>query len=184
MQAPTGATPTPESAKQPYFTLTDFIFVVIAIVVGILVVRLGATTWTEGMHTEATKANGEKFAAWIEEAGAKRAAGEKTGVAACDADGASWADCRDALVAEGGPLAGLKNVAEPDGEIFAAACDRSQLATLGTIIVEKGLPKPPDGASLIYSAMPDAEPMKDALSMRVAICGRGYSQINVREVKF
>ena len=69
MQAPTGATPTPDSAKQPYFTLTDFIFVVIAVVVGILVVRLGATTWTEGMHTEATKANGEQFAAWLEEAG-------------------------------------------------------------------------------------------------------------------
>jgi len=184
MQAPTGATPTPDSAKQHYFTLTDFIFVVIAIVVGILVVRLGATTWTEGMHTEATKANGEQFAAWLEEAGTKRAAGEKIGVAACDADGASWAECRDALVAKDGPLASLANVASPDSGVFAAACDRAQLDTLGTIIIEKGLPKPPDGASLIYSAIPDAEPVKDALSLRVAVCGRGYSQINVREVKF
>ncbi len=184
MQAPTGATPTPDSANQPYFTLTDFIFVVIAIVVGILVVRLGATTWTEGMHTEATKANGERFAAWLEEAGAKRTAGEKTGVAACDADGASWSDCRDALVAENGPLAGLANVTTPGGAVYSATCDRMQLDTLGAIIIEKGLPKPPDGASLVYSAIADAEPVKDALSLRVAICGRGYSQINIREVKF
>ena len=128
--------------------------------------------------------NGEQFAAWLEEAGAKRAAGEKTGVAACDADGASWNDCRDALVAKDGPMASLANVASPDSGVFAAACDRTQLDTLGTIIIEKGLPKPPDGASLIYSAIPDAEPVKDALSLRVAVCGRGYSQINVREVKF
>ncbi len=173
----------PDSAKQPYFTLTDFIFVVIAIVVGILVVRLGATTWAEGMRTEASKANGEQLAAWLEEAGAKRAAGEKTGIAACDADGASWSECRDALVADDGPLASLANPAMPDG-VFASACDRNQLDTLGTIIIEKGLPKPPDGASLVYGAMPDDEPTKDALSLRVAVCGRGYSQINVREVKF
>ncbi len=184
MQAPTGATPTPDSAKQPYFTLTDFIFVVIAIVIGILVVRLGATTWTEGMHTEATKANGEQFATWIEQAGAKRAAGEKTGIAACDADDATWLECRDALVADDGPLASMANPALPDGGVFASGCDRTQLDTLGTIIIEKGLPKPPDGASLIYSAIPDTEPVKDALSLRVAVCGRGYSQINVREVKF
>lgn len=184
MQPSSSAATSPETAKSAYFTLTDFIFVVVAIVVGVLVVRLGSTTWIEGMHTEATKANGEQFAAWLDDTGKKREAGEATGIAACDADGANWKDCRDALVADGGPLAGLANPASDGGQLFAAACDRGQLDTLGAIVIEKGLPKPPDGASLIYSAIADAEPVKEALPLRVAVCGRGYSQINVREVKF
>lgn len=172
------------SAKQSYFTFTDLVFVVVAIVVGILVIRLGAHTFTEGMRTEDTKASGERIASWIEEAGKKREAGEPTGVAACDAEGASWADCRDALVAKDGPLAGLKNISNPGGSLFASACDRTQLDTLGAFIIEKGLPKPPDGASLMYSAIADDEPVKEPIPLRVAICGRGYAQINIREVRF
>ncbi len=175
----------PESAAKPaYFTLTDFIFVAIAVLVGVLVIRLGAHTFAEGMHTEESKANGERLAAWIAEAGKQREAGQPTGMAACDADDATWAGCRDALVAPGGPLAGLANVAQPGGLLFSSACDRTQLATLGAFIVEKGLPKPPDGASLVYAAITDDEPLKDALPLRVAVCGRGYSQINIREVRF
>ena len=172
------------SAKQSYFTFTDLVFVTIAVIVGILVIRLGAETFTEGMHTEDTKASGERIAAWIEEAGKKREAGEPTGVAGCDADDATWAGCRDALVAQDGPLADLKNVSNPGGVLFAAACDRAQLDTLGAFIIEKGLPKPPDGASLVYSAIADDETVKEPIPLRVAICGRGYSQINIREVRF
>lgn len=172
------------SAQQRYFTFTDLVFVSIAVVVAILVVRLGAHTFTEGMRTEDTKVSGEHIAAWIEEAGKQREAGEPTGVPACDAEDATWAACRDALVADGAPLAGLKNVAHPGGMLFAPACDRAQLDTLGAFIIEKGLPKPPDGASLIYSAIADDEPVKAPLPLRVAICGRGYAQINIREVRF
>lgn len=172
------------SAKQSYFTFTDLVFVVVAIVVGILVIRLGAHTFTEGMRTEDTKTNGERIAAWIEEAGKKREAGEPTGIAGCDAEDASWADCRDALVSKDGPLADLTNVSHPGGLLFAAACDRTQLETLGAFIIEKGLPKPPDGASLMYSAIADDETVKEPLSLRVSICGRGYAQINIRDVRF
>ena len=172
------------SAKQSYFTLTDLVFVVIAIIVGIMVIQLGAHTFSEGMRTENTKSTGERIASWIEEAGKKREAGEPTGVAGCDAEGATWASCRDALVAKDGPLADVKNISYPGGQLFSSACDRTQLDTLGAFMVEKGLPKPPDGASLMYSAIADDEPMKEPIPLRVAICGRGYSQINIREVRF
>jgi hypothetical protein len=172
------------SAKETYFTFIDFVFVAVAVVVGILVIQLGAHTFTEGMHTEDTKANGERIAAWIEEAGKKREAGEPTGISACDAEDATWVACRDALVVKDGPLATLKNISHPGGKLFAPACDRTQLDTLGAYIIEKGLPKPPDGASLMYSAIADNEPVKEPVPIRVAICGRGYSQINIREVRF
>ena len=185
MEQASGTAHSPESeAKSSYFNVTDLVFVLIAIVVGVLVIRLGAHTFTEGMHTEATKANGEKLAAWIEEAGKRREAGEPTGVPACDGEDAHWAGCRDALVAPDGPLAGMTNASLPGGPLFSSACDHNQLDSLGTFIIEKGLPKPPDGASLMYAAIADDEPTKDALPLRVAVCGRGYSQINVREVRF
>ena len=167
-----------------YFGASDAVFVIIAIVVSLTVVRLGVHTFQEGMHTEQTKDNGERLATWIEEAGKKREAGEPTGVAGCDADDATWAGCRDVLAAKDGPLAGMTNVAHPGGQLFATACDRTQFDTLGAIIVEKGLPKPPDGASLMYSPIADSEPVKEPVPLRVAICGRGYAQINIREVRF
>jgi len=185
MEQASGTAHSPDSdAKQTYFTFTDLVFVVVAIVVGIMVIQLGAHTFTEGMRTEHTKTSGERIAAWIEEAGKKREAGEPTGIAGCDAEGSTWASCRDALVAKDGPLADLKNVSYLGGQLFTPACDRTQLDTLGAFIIEKGLPKPPDGASLMYSAIADTEPTKDPIPLRVAVCGRGYSQINIREVRF
>ncbi len=172
------------AVAEKYFGATDAVFVIIAITVSLMVLRLGADTFTEGMHTEHTKTQGERVAAWIEQAGKKREAGEPTGVAGCDADGAPWADCRDALVARDAPLSDLKNISHPGGLLFASACDRAQLDTLGALIIEKGLPKPPDGASLMYSAIADDETVKEPVPLRVAICGRGYSQINIREVRF
>jgi hypothetical protein len=172
------------AVAERYFGATDALFVAIALVVAVMVVRLGAHTFTEGMHTEHTKAGGERIAAWIEEAGKKREAGEATGIAACDGQEASWVACRDALVADDGPLADLKNISNPGGLLFASACDRTQLDTLGAYIVEKGMPKPPDGASLMYSPIADDEPVNEPVPLRVAICGRGYAQINIREVRF
>ena len=172
------------TGAERYFGASDAVFVILAIVVSVMVVRLGAHTFTEGMHTEHTKASGERIAAWIEEAGKKREAGEATGISACDDSDSTWVACRDALVAGGGPLAGLKNISNPGGLLFASACDRTQVDTLGAFIIEKGLPKPPDGASLMYSAIADNEPVNEPIPLRVAICGRGYSQINIREVRF
>ncbi len=188
MQLDSGSAAASEAAADQvagkYFGVSDAAFVIVALIVSLTVVRLGAQTFTEGMHTEHTKANGERIAAWIEEAGKKREAGAPTGIGACDAEDASWAGCRDALVARDGPLADLKNVAHPGGLLFAAACDRTQQDTLGAFIIDKGLPKPPDGASLMYSAIADDETVKEPIPLRVSICGRGYAQINIREVRF
>ena len=168
----------------PYFGLTDLIFVVIAIVVAVLVVRLGYMTWLDGSRTEDTKANGEAVAAWMTEQGLKREKGEDTGIAACNRGDSTWAQCRAALIADGAPLASLKNAFEEKNLVFADACDRTRLNTHGSIIIEKGTPKPPDGSSLAYGPLVDEEPLAEPLAIRVSICGRAFAINHIAEFKF
>ena len=183
MQANSGEHPHANHAQEPYFGLRDMVFVVIAIIVAALVVELGYKTWSDGQNTETTKAQGEELAAWLTEQGNKLAAGEQPAIAACGRGESKWSECRDALVAPGGPFEKLTNVFGKDNLLFSPACDRTQLNTHGSILVEKGLPKPPDGASLIYSPIADDEPMAEPLSLRVSICGRGFSTIHIAEFK-
>ena len=186
MQADTGPSnqPTNEQESEPYFGARDLIFVVIALIVAVMVIRLGYKTWADGMNTEQTKAQGEEIAAWMTEQGAKRAESASTGIPACDRGEGTWLACRDALVAKDGPMSKLRNQFDTKNLLFSAACDRAQLNTHGAIMIEKGLPKPPDGASLIYSPIADDEPLADPLSLRISICGRGFSTIHIAEFKF
>lgn len=181
MQANTG-----EHAQHqaPYFGFRDLIFVAIAAVVAVLVVQLGYHTWADGNNTEMTKAQGEELAAWLTEQGNKRAEGQDTDVSACNRSDGKWIDCREALIAPGGPFEKLTNVFSKDNVLFSPVCDRTQLNTHGSIMVEKGLPKPPDGASLIYSPIADDEPLSENLALRISICGRGFSTIHIAEFKF
>ena len=168
----------------PYFGLTDLIFVVIAIVVAVLVVRLGYMTWLDGSKTEDTKANGEAVATWLTEQGLKREKGEDTGVPACNRGESTWAQCREALVAKGAPLASLENAFESKNLVFADACDRTRLDTHGSIVIEKGTPKPPDGSSLAYGPLADEEPLAEPIAIRVSICGRAFAINHIAELKF
>ena len=183
MQANTGAHSHDNPPKEPYFGFRDLVFVVIAIVVAALVIQLGYHTWSDGQNTEATKAQGEELSAWLTEQGNKLAAGEPVELAACSRGEGKWSDCRDALVAPGGPFEKLQNVFSKKNLLFSSACDRTQLNTHGAILVEKGLPKPPDGASLIYSPIADDEPLAEPLSLRISVCGRGFSTIHIAEFK-
>ncbi len=168
----------------PYFGLTDLIFVVVATVVAVLVIRLGYMTWEDGSRTEDTKANGEAIAAWMTEQGQKREKNEDTGVAACNRGDGTWAHCREALLAAGAPFASLHNAFGTKNLVFADACDRNRLDTNGSIIVEKGTPKPPDGSSLAYGPLADEEPLAEPLALRVSICGRAFAINHIAEFKF
>jgi hypothetical protein len=185
MQANTGGA---QDAKgnhpAPYFGLTDLIFVLVAIVVAILVIRLGYMTWSDGSRTETTKANGEMVAAWMTEQGLKRESGKETDVPACNRGASTWAQCREALVAAGAPFASLQNAFESKNLLFADACDRNRLETHGSIIIEKGTPKPPDGSSLGYAPITDEEPLAEPLALRVSICGRAFAVNHIAEFKF
>ena len=186
MQADTGGARDAggDQHSAPYFGLTDLIFVIFAIIVGVLVIDLGYTTWEDGRRTEETKANGEAIAAWMTEQGLKREKSEDTGVPACNRGDSTWSQCREALVAEGAPFALLKNAFDTKNLVFADACDRNRLDTDGSIIIEKGTPKPPDGSSLAYGPLADNEPLAEPLAIRISICGRAFAVNHIAEFKF
>ncbi len=188
MQPPSGASAHSDTGSAdgpaPYFSTSDAVFVLLAIIVTIMVVQLGYETLHEGLNTEATKSRGEAMVSWFG-SHAPAHAGDGEPLAGCDGENTTWASCRDALVADGGPFAGIRNIATPDGKVFSASCDRTDASTHGSIILEKGSPKPPDGASLIYAPLADDEALdKGPLDLRLSICGRGFSVIHIGEFKF
>jgi hypothetical protein len=149
-----------------------------------MVSNLGYNTYKEGANTEETKLHGEKLAAWLEQHGAARAEGKAGDVPACDAEGAVWKDCIDALHAEGGPFAEMINVDDKNGKLFAAACDHEDPDSHGAIILEKGIAKAPPNSGFDYAPIADNEPLKDIVPIRVSICGRAFSLIRIKEVLF
>ncbi|NCW78581.1 MAG: hypothetical protein EBV64_11625 [Oxalobacteraceae bacterium] len=178
------APPVTGDAKAVYFGWRDLLFVVAALATAITVARLGMSTWVDGNRTETVKAQGEAVAAWMTEQGKHREAGQATDLAFCSLADVRWSECRDAMVAANGPFADMRNQFSSDGPIFSSSCDRTRLETQGSLILEKGTPKPPDGSSLLYSPLADDEPLIEPLSLRVSICGRGFAVIHVAEFKF
>ena len=170
--------------KAVYFGWRDMIFVAAALVVAISVARLGLSTWTDGNRTEAVKAQGESVSSWMAEQGKRRESGQATDVASCNLTDTHWSECRDALVATGGPFADLRNQFNTAHPLFSSGCDRTRLDTQGSLILEKGTPKPPDGSSLVYSPLSDDDILAEPLSLRLSICGRGFSVIHVAEFRF
>ncbi len=166
----------------PYFSSGDLVFVIAALIVAILVVRLGYVTYQEGHATEMVKSNGENFAKWLTEQGALRDSDKS--FAPCAGAEATWASCREALVAQDGPMGQLKNEFDKANLVFAHACDRHQDNTHGAVLLELGTPKPPDGASLQYAPLEDTVDLSKATPLRVSICGRGFSVINIAELTF
>ncbi len=173
----------PALDAQPYFRMGDWIFVFTAVVISLLVIRLGFVTWHDGRLTEISKEQGKQVAVLLEEQAHKQAGGDPY-FAPCERANASWSDCRDALIAEDGPLKNMRNAFDGKTALFSSACDKSRPESHGTIIVEKGLPKPPDGSSLAYSPLADDESLAEPLSLRVSICGRGFATIHITEFTF
>jgi hypothetical protein len=169
---------------RPYFSLSDFFFIFIAGVVAIAIVQLGYSTWVEGRHTDSAKSTGESIVSWMTDAASKRASSDGSFNNACSGEDKKWLDCREWLVSASGPLKGVSNHISQGNKLFSSACDRTKLDTLGSIIFEKGTPKPPDGASLMYAPLADDELLKEPLPLRLSICGRGFSLIRVAEFTF
>lgn len=172
-------------SKKPYFSLSDLLFMVVAGALGIGIIQLGYATWSDGQHTEAAKSTGESIVSWMTQEAAKRATADGANSASeCRTEDKNWIDCREWLISSSGPFKGLSNQLSRNNKLFSPACDRTQLDTLGSIIFEKGTPKPPDGASLVYAPLADDESLGAPLALRLSICGRGFSVIHVAEFTF
>lgn len=173
-----------EKATLAYFGWRDMIFIVAALAVAITVARLGMTTWADGNRTEALKSQGEAVASWMTEQGKLRESAQTTELVSCALADTTWSECRDAMVAANGPFADLRNPFSGRSPVFSSSCDRTRPDTQGSLILEKGTPKPPDGSSFAYSALSDEEPLLEPLPLRLSVCGRGFSVIHVAEFRF
>lgn len=162
-----------------------FVLLLVAALVG--VVFLGSLSYAEAQRTEMAKSHAQTVIEVL------RALGPGGNVPASLREpcrlregpagaGSSWAACRAGLVAPGGPLAGLPNPFDARQAFFAAQCDRTNLATRGAIVVEKGY-APVPGAPVAYGPLEDGEVLARGLLLRVLACDKGAFSIRVGELK-
>ena len=169
--------------KKPYITGGDIAFFIFVIVVSITMTNISYTIWKDEMSSSETKSEGEQVVAILTEQGLKRGNAEANPAAVCDFSSMTWAACRDAMFAVGGPLAETKNNFSTNNLVISPACDRNDLHTLGSFIFEKGTPKP-DGSGFAYSPIADDVKLDQAVPMRLSACDRGFVAEHVSEFTF
>jgi hypothetical protein len=96
--------------------------------------------------------------------------------------GKTWQGCREALVAEGGPLHGVLNPFDAQAPVFNEKCDRGQLTTRGAIVVDESLKVPP-GQPAAFAPMPLNRILEKDLAFRVLVCDKGSFAIKIGESK-
>ena len=167
--------------SKPYLTKSDLLFLLFAALVVACIAWIGYSIWDDEVRSQQTKENGEHLSAWLAEKGANRQT--ENAFAPCDPKTMSWAECRNALVAPGGPFAHIKNEFEKTNLTFAPDCERTRENTLGAIIMQKGTAKP-DGSGYSYAPLSDDEKLEAAIPMRLSICARAFSVVHIAEFIF
>ena len=169
--------------KKPYINAGDIAFLIFVLIVSLTMTSISYTIWKDEKSSGESKESGEQVVAVFTEQGLKRGNAEANPAAICDFNSMTWATCRDAMFAVGAPLAETKNTFSADNLLFSQACDRNDLLNLGSLIFEKGTPKP-DGSGFTYSAIADDEKLDQALPMRLTVCVRGFTSEHVSEFSF
>ena len=96
----------------------------------------------------------------------------------------TWAQCKQALTAPGGPLADAQNTFNAKEPVLGVKCERDKPATRGQVVVEKGTSPPPGfPGSVTYAAIEDPEPIVKGLMLKILVCDKGSYPIKVAEVK-
>ena len=169
--------------KKPYITAGDLAFLVFVLIVALTMTSISYTIWKDEKSSGESKESGEQVVAVFTEQGLKRGNAEANPPAVCDFSSMTWGACRDAMFAVGAPLAETKNNFSAKNLLFSQACDRNDLLNLGSLIFEKGTPKP-DGSGFTYSPIADDEKLEQAVPMRLTVCVRGFTSEHVSEFSF
>lgn len=166
-----------------YLTMTDILWIFAFFSVIMINIWFGVHNHGEARKVAETKTNAENVLLWLAEKGRIREKGQEV-LSGCDDPKGAWQDCLSALHASGGPFESFRNYLEPTGQIFSDSCNRADLKTLGSIVIEHGNPKPLDPSSMTYSKMPAAQDLNGRLPLKIFICGRSFHPMNVGEVVF
>ncbi|MEI7783312.1 MAG: hypothetical protein WCK08_02940 [Betaproteobacteria bacterium] len=168
----------------------DLAFLALMLAVLAAVALMGVFTFREGLKTEATKLQGEAFVAWLAQAKAKRAAADFA-PAACAmvaqpaGRAKTWSECSAALLADGGPLAGVRNAfsGQPIGLI--ARCDPASNASPGQFVIDRVSATPPGSAvPLLVAPFAPEDTLDKALTIKLTVCDKGGYGVKIGEVEF
>ena len=169
-------------------TRADKLFMVFLVLVLLAVAAIGRTMYKEGLKNEISKQNTADMVQWLGQAGSQRFDSdfEPAQCAGGDASaGNTWADCLPRLLADGGPLAGLRNPFTQKTPVFVARCEPGRAALAGALAIEKLTPGQPGAAQAFYaSPLSGDDPINKKMQLRLSTCDHGgYAGIST-EVTF
>ena len=176
---------------------SELMFILLIISALAMVIFVGKLSLDEARRTESTKETAVGLLRWFNDLASDsskvsaalqekcKPADPVTG-SAPKTEGAvtetTWAACRDALLAKGGPLHEVKNPFKSEYSVFSEKCQRGNQATRGTIVVEESLKVAP-GQPAAFAPIPLARALEKDLGIRFTICDKGSFVIKIGESK-
>lgn len=164
----------------------DWAFLLFLLVVLAAVAVMGAFTFREGLKTEATKAQGEAFVAWLAQAKAKRQQADFAPAAcATGSKPGTWSQCAAALLAEGGPLASMRNPFSGQAVGLIARCDPTSSASPGQFVIERVSATPPGSAvAQVVAPFAAQDAVDKAVTIKLTVCDKGGYGVKIGEAEF
>ena len=169
-------------------TRSDKLFLGFLVLVLIAVAAIGRTMYKEGLKNEISKQNTADLVQWLAQAGSQRfdSGFEPAQCAGGDANASNtWAACLPRLLADGGPLAGLRNPFTQKTPFFVDRCEPGSAALAGALVIEKLTPGQQGAAQAFYpSPLGGEDPINKKMQLRLSACDQGgYAGIST-EVTF
>ena len=183
MTASMNKQPPPAEEKQPYLNRFDPLWILLFFLVIVINVWFGIHSLTQAQRVDVTRKNAAAVLGWLSEKAPLREQKQPVS-AACDDPTGSWNDCLNSVTGPDGVLANARNELEPAYPIFSDACDRKDPKSFGTIVIEKGTPKPTDPNSIAYSKMPKNQDLSEKLLLKVVVCARSFHIMPIGETSF
>lgn len=174
-----------------FWRVGDWFFLMALALALLTVVWCGRFSFKEGMLLEVTKSNGEAVASWAAQIAGRK--GQPLTLATCASINgespalqgqADWGSCRQALLAQGGPLAQLSNPFGPQNPVLGPRCDKKNPSMRGVVMLEKGtssLPGMP--AHVTWELLADEDALVRGMLLRVQACDAGGYALKIAEIK-
>ena len=172
-----------DGQQQPYLNRFDPLWIALFVIVVAVNVWFGIHSLTQAQRVDVTRKNAAAVLGWLSEKAPLREQKQPVS-AACDDPTGSWNDCLNSVTGPEGVLANARNELEPSYPIFSDACDRKDPKSFGTIVIEKGTPKPTDPNSIAYSKMPKNQDLSEKLLLKVVVCARSFHIMPIGETSF
>jgi hypothetical protein len=150
---------------------------VFLVLVLLVVAAIGRIIYNVSLKNEISKQNTAALVQWLEQAGSQRFGSdfEPAQCTGSDANASNtWADCLPRLLAEGGPLAGLRNPFTQKTPVFVPRCEPGRSALAGALVIEKLTPGQPGAAQAFYaSPLSGDDPIHKKMQLRLSACDQG-----------